>query len=134
MRLPTIRRLSREEIPDAPEWVDALVYPLNLLFEQLYIGLNKGLTEDENFKGETKTFTITGSSTPEDNTFTFDSGAVTEPASIVLKRIIRSDRVNPSFSQAPWVNAQWTAGKIQVFSIVGLTDGVKYEVTLRISY
>ena len=42
--LPPIRRISKEDLQEAPDWVEKLIYPINLFFDSVYRALNGRLT------------------------------------------------------------------------------------------
>lgn len=133
-QLPTIIRISKEDVPGSPAWIDGLLYPENLFKQQVYSALNHSLTFGQNWKGETKIFEIVGSSVGTENIFTFASNAVEEPRSIQVAQIVRTDRAPIAFTQAPWVDAVWEAPNIRVYNILGLTDGVSYTITLDVHF
>jgi hypothetical protein len=52
--LPPIKRISKEDIPEAPSWVEKIIYPVNLFFDSVYRALNGSLTMPENIVGQIK--------------------------------------------------------------------------------
>jgi hypothetical protein len=52
--LPPIKRISKEDLPEAPEWIDKVIYPINLFFDSVYRALNGRLTSPENIVGQVK--------------------------------------------------------------------------------
>ena len=58
-RLPILKRLQREDFPDAPEWMDKMMYVLNTFMEGSYNAMNRSLTIADNLQGELKEFTFT---------------------------------------------------------------------------
>lgn len=57
--LPKITRIRREDLPDAPGWIEKLLYPLNLFMEGVYQALNKNLTYAENLAAKVVEFEFT---------------------------------------------------------------------------
>jgi hypothetical protein len=58
-RLPTLKRIQREDFPAAPDWLDQLAYPINTFFESVYNALNRNLTFGDNIAAEIRDFTFT---------------------------------------------------------------------------
>ena len=52
--LPPIKRISKEDLPDAPDWIEKVIYPVNLFFDSVYRALNGRLTSPENIVGQVK--------------------------------------------------------------------------------
>lgn len=133
-KLPPIKLVTREDLgPDAPDFIDKLLYPINLFMTSLYENLNKQLTED-NFKTQVKSFTILGSSVPTDNVYEFSTDYATTPLGVALHKIERTDNASVIFSAAPFVSWNYRNGTFNVLAITGLSDGVSYKVTLKLSY
>lgn len=63
MKLPTIKRISKEDLKGSPEWVSALITPLNAFMENVYSTLNKNITLDENIFSFVKEITYRTPST-----------------------------------------------------------------------
>lgn len=134
MQLPLYRRITEEEMADAPKgaWKGRLLYALNLFMQQLYTGLSNNLTPEQNCISQTKTFTITGSSTPANNTYSFATTYVYNPLGRDVLAIQRTDGVPVVFTAAPYVSWNYINGTFNVLGITGLTDGIPYTVTIRI--
>lgn len=58
MAAPKKFALNREDLPDAPEWTEQLLAPLNLALGESTQALNRGLTFQDNFESELKEFTF----------------------------------------------------------------------------
>lgn len=61
-KLPVIKRLQREDFPEAESWIEKLIYPLNQFMEGAYAAMNRSLTFGDNMAGEVKEFTFTTTS------------------------------------------------------------------------
>jgi hypothetical protein len=57
-KLPNIQRILREDIPDAPAWIDKVITPVNNAFEALYSALAGNVTLADNLTVQVKTLTI----------------------------------------------------------------------------
>jgi hypothetical protein len=133
-KLPPIKLISREDIgSDAPDWLEKLLYPLNLFMTSIYESFNKNLTE-VNFKSQVKQFTIIGSSTPTDNTYSFTTDYQTTPDAVILNKVERTDNQSVVFTTAPFVSWNYRNGLFNVLAINGLSNGVSYKISLKLSY
>ena len=134
MKLPPVNLLSKEDLgDDVPDWTDNLIYPINLFMTSVYNGLNRQITQ-ENLKVQIKTFTIIGSSTPTNNTYAFTTDYQITPEGVELYKIERTDNASLIFSSAPFVSWNYRNGTFNVLAITSLSDGVSYNVTLKLSY
>lgn len=134
MILPTYRRITVEDLKDAPKgaWKEKLLYGINLFFQQIFSGLNNQLTPEQNCISQTKTVSFTGSSTPATNAFSFSTPYNYYPLGYDMLSIQPTDNSSPVFTAAPHVSWNFSNGKFNVLGISGLTDGVTYSITLRI--
>lgn len=133
-QLPPIKLISREDIgPDAPAWLDKLLYPINLFMTSIYRSLNKQLTDD-NTKSQLRSFQIVGSSTPADNVYAFQTTYQTTPDEMVLQKIEKTDGQSLILTVAPYVSWNYRNGTLNVLGITGLTTGVRYTVFLKLLY
>lgn len=62
-KLPVVKRLTREDFPEAESWIEKLIYPLNQFMEGTYAAINRSLTFADNVAGEIKEFIFTTKST-----------------------------------------------------------------------
>lgn len=61
-KIPSGRRISREDIPEAPGWIVRLLSPINTFFDAVYNALNGQLTFVENIKSQIRTVSFTTAS------------------------------------------------------------------------
>jgi hypothetical protein len=133
MILPTYRRLTDEDLSDAPKgtWKGKLLYAYNLFIQQVIAGLTNQLTPEQNCIEQTKSFTLVGSATPANNVYSFATSFNYNP-NFIEQLILVADGSSPVFTTAPYVSAVYNNGSVNVLGISGLTDGVSYRITLRV--
>lgn len=133
MQLPLFRRITSEDLSDAPKgsWKEKLLYAINLFIQQIYTGLSNQLTPEQNCIAQTKTFSITGSATPANNVYNFVSNYTYNPAGMDLLAVQPTDGSSPIFTAAPFVSWSYLNGVINILGICGLTAGVPYTITVR---
>lgn len=134
MKLPLYRRITEEDLSDAPKgaWKGKLLYAINLFMQELYTGLSNQLTPEQNDIAQTKTFTLIGSSIPSENAYSFITTYKYYPLGRDVLNIQPTDGSSAIFTTAPYVSWSYVNGTFNVLGITGLTDGVPYTVTLRI--
>ncbi len=134
MQLPLYRRLTQEDLADAPKgsWKERVLYAMNLFFQQVYTGLSNNLTPEQNCIAQTKTFQITGSSTPGNNGYSFTTSYSYQPLGYDLLNIQPVDNSTPIFAAAPHISWNFANSMFNILGISGLTDGVRYQITLRV--
>ncbi len=133
MQLPLYRRITSEDLSDAPKgsWKEKLLYALNLFMQQLYTGLSNQLTPEQNCIAQTKTFSFIGNSIPAKNAYSFTSNFSYNPLGMDLLAVQPQDGSTPVFAAAPFVSWSYLNGTLNILGICGLTDGVPYTVTVR---
>jgi hypothetical protein len=136
MQLPTYRRITEEDLADAPKgsWKGKLLYAINLFFQQIYYGLQNQLTPEQNDICQVKTFALTGSSVAANNTYSFTTPFSYQPSRLTLGRIIPTDGSSPIFTVSPFVSWSFASSTLTVLGICGLTDGVVYSVTVEVRW
>lgn len=134
MQLPLYRRITDEDLNDAPKgtWKGKLLYAINLWMQQLYSGLSNNLTPEQNCIAQTKTFTLTGSATPGNNVYNFVTNFTYPPLGYDLLNIQPTDGSTKIFSTAPYISWQYVNGVFQILGITGLTESIPYTITLRV--
>ncbi len=136
MILPLYRRITEEELSDAPKgtWKGKLLYAMNLFMQQIYSGLQNQLTPEQNDICQVKTFTLIGSATPENNVYSFTTTFSYQPSRMTLGRIVPLDDSTPVFSTAPFISWSFGNGSFNVLGICGLTEGVPYQITVEVRW
>lgn len=136
MKLPLYRRITEEELADAPKggWKSKLLYAINLFMQQIYYGLANQLTPEENDRCQVKVFNLVGSATPSKNTFSFSTIFPEQPSRLTLGRIVPTDGSSIIFTTAPFVSWTFANSTLVIASICGLADGVPYQVTVEVRW
>lgn len=57
MKLPTIKKILREDVKDAPSWIAGVIDPINSFMENVYTALNKSITLSDNIASFVKEIT-----------------------------------------------------------------------------
>ena len=128
--LPPINRLSREDLADAPGWVDRLLYPLNLFFDSVYRALNKELTFGDNIDSQELTFRLQAGVTPEDNIVQFLVTMKNKPTGLLLKNVTLVAGNYTPIQAAVFVEWYYADGSVNITSITGLTNLSNYDFVL----
>jgi hypothetical protein len=136
MMLPLYRRITEEDLQDAPKgnWKSKLLYAINLFFQQIYYGLQNQLTPEQNDICQVEVFTIIGSSTPGNNTYNFTTDFPYYPSRMTLGQIVPTDGSSLVFTTAPFVSWNFNNGTFNILGICGLADRVPYRITLEIRW
>lgn len=130
--LPTIRKLYREDLVDAPSWIDKLIQPLNMFLDSNYNLLNKGLTFGDNVKGQIKTFSLTAKATADLNTLTF-ACTISGPSGLIPVKCVLQAAVYTVITNAVTIPSwRYENGTIKIDSITGLTSGSTYVITVLV--
>lgn len=133
MKLPTQKRILREDIKDAPDWVSSLINPINSFMEVVYQSLNKNITFSENVAAFIKELTYTTSSTyPAGLVVSFANSLKTKASGVMLMQIYETATYTPPPGPVyiPWVENN---GAIMVSSITGLEASKTYLIRLLVS-
>jgi len=133
-KLPTVRRISREDLrdPKAPKWVDQLLRLLNNFMESVYSALDKNIVFGDNVRTQEKIFVITAGATATDNTFQFLLALSVAPTGLWITNVFETNAPTTPITTAifPW----WRRESDTVFvdAIAGLTNGTQYTITVMI--
>lgn len=136
MILPTYRRITEEDLADAPKgnWKSKLLYAINLFFQQVYSGLQNQLTPEQNDICQVKTFSLVGSATASDNVYSFTTLFPYQPSRVALGKIVPTDGSTLVFDTAPFLSWSFANSTFNVLGICGLLDTVPYSVTIEIRW
>ena len=131
---PSIQRFYADDFKDAPDWFKKrFLNTLNLFVFPTYNALNKNLTVGENLNQGYVTITLTGSSTPTNNTVSFLSPIQGNPTGVDVVNVQITGTPTQTYPttaiQVFWI---FDGTSIQIGSITGLSNNVAYTLTLRV--
>lgn len=130
-KLPPIKKILREDVKGAGEWINAVIEPVNSFMESVYQSLNKSLTYGENLATFIKEVTVrTPSTYPVMDPVEFLSELKFKATGVQVLQTIEKSTYTPVAVTVAWVE---TNGTIQVSSFTGLAADKVYTVRLLIS-
>lgn len=133
MRLPTQKKILREDLKDAPSWVSGVIDPINSFMENVYNSLNKNITLQDNIASFVKEITYkTDSSYPSaQEIVTFQNSLRTSPIGIMVMQVYDKANYTPAPGPVyiPWINDN---GTITISTITGLEADKSYLVRMVI--
>lgn len=132
MKLPTQKKILREDLKDAPNWISGVIDPINNFMETVYQTLNKNVTE-ENTASQIKELTYkTPSTYPTMDNVEFISGLKTKARGVAAMQVYDKDTYTPAAGPVyvPWIEDN---GTIIIYPITGLQASKTYIVRLRIT-
>lgn len=130
--LPAYKKIRKENIPEAPKWVDFIINPFNEFVEKVYSLFNKGITFDDNINSDK--ITLPGFTT-NDLPYTFQNRIKGIPAGL---QVIKAQIEAGSFIQigAP-VFPEWeynsANNSIILHNLTNLSSDKKYSIILRVT-
>ena len=131
---PSIQRFYSDDYKEAPTWFKSqFLNTLNLFVFPTYNALNKNLTITENLNMGFVTISVTGSSTPTNNTASFLNPIQGDPTGVDVVNVQIVDTPTQQYPSAA-VQVFWSfdGASIMVGAITGLADNVNYQITLRV--
>lgn len=129
MKLPTQKKILREDIKDAPPWINAVIEPVNTFMESTYQALNKNITLSENIASFIKEINYTTPSTyPSGVEITsFMNTLRTRPVGVQILQVYDKTTYIPPPGPVyvPWIEDQ---GDIKIYPLTGLEASKTYLV------
>lgn len=132
-KLPTIKKILREDVKAAPSWISAVIEPFNSLAEFVYQSLNKNLTFGDNVACFIKELTYkTSSAYPAMDNIQFTNDLKFKATGVFLMQAIDKSNYTPPAGPVyvPWVE---TNGAIVIGAITGLAANKTYLIRLLVS-
>lgn len=132
-KLPTIKKILREDVKAAPAWISAVIEPFNSLAEFIYQALNKNLTFHDNIACFIKELTYkTTAAYPTMDQIQFQNELKVKATGVQVLRAVKKTTYVPAPGPVyvPWVENN---GFIVINSITGLDTDTTYTITLLIS-
>ena len=132
-KLPSIKKILKEDLKDSPIWVDKMLYVLNRFMEEIYGALNRDLTFTDNIASSFKSISI---STYANYPTSFDTMKIanplrTNPTGVILIRSINSDNNSP-IKSAIGIDWDFLDGNIRILHVSGLAASTNYQLSFLI--
>ena len=138
--LPPVKRISKEALPEAPSWVEKLIYPVNLFFDSVYRALNGRLTVPDNISGQIKEISFqvrsdyNGTDTTKWDVLKFQSTLGRKASGLVLLQLLRNEDAGSFTPIASSVFVDWEDENrlIKINYMTGFTATKKYLLRVKI--
>lgn len=138
-KLPTSKKVLREDLKDAPGWIDRLLSPLNSFMESIYYALDKNLTYTENLACNVKTIEFTtlptyGSLPVLDNwqVQKFTHSLKSKPFGVSLERVQEKSNTYAVITNPVSLDWNEANGVISINYVTGLEPSKTYILTLLV--
>ncbi len=133
MKLPQTKKILREDLKDAPDWIRGVIEPINSFMENVYQALNKSITYQENLRCFIKEITYkTTSLYPVADDIEFMNDLKVKATGIIVLQAVEKGTYVPAAGPVyvPWVEDN---GTLVIKSITGLEADKTYIIRLLIS-
>lgn len=131
---PSIQRFYSDDYKEAPTWFKSrFLNTLNLVVFPVYNALNKNLTVGDNFNSEYITLSVAGNATPTNNTASFLNPISGIPQGVTVVNVVITGAAVATYPTAA-VQVFWSFDGTSIFigSMTGLSNGVTYNITLKV--
>lgn len=128
MKLIPINQIKREDLPEAPDWINKLIGPINMFMENVYRALDNNLTFQENIVGVFKEIYVSTDDLP----YLMVNPLKVKPKAVLVGQV-RQD-VGYHADETTAMMADWEItedGKIKIHNLAGL-DTNKHYIQLLI--
>ena len=133
MRFSAVKKIKREDLKEAPPWINGLIDPLNSFMETVYQTLNSNVTLQENVASFLKEVTYTTPSTYPSGVADIEVMNELKTRAIGLMVMQVYDKTNyvpaPGPVYTPWVENN---GQIVISTITGLEASKTYLIRLLV--
>lgn len=126
-KTPKFQRLNREDFKDAPEWINRLLYWLNLFVEYITIAFKNGITFDDNIQAQIKNFSILAGATADLCTAEFMSTLPVSPRGLLKMKVTQRSGNFVVLTDAVDIHWRYDNGTVFITSVTGLTSGETYD-------
>lgn len=133
MKIPTLKKILREDLPGAPDWVLNLITPINTFMEYVYQALNKNISNYDNILCQVKELVyVTPSTYPVMGNVEFLSTLKVKATGVKLLQVYDRATYTPPTSAVyvPWVEID---GKIIIYPVTGLQASKTYILRIEVS-
>jgi hypothetical protein len=138
-KLPTTKKILREDLKDAPGWIDRLLSPLNSFMDSIYYALDKNITFTENIACTIKKveFTTlptygTGNLTDHWQVQRFTHNLKNKPFGISLEKVEQKSNTYAVITNPVFIDWSEGNGIITLNYVTGLEPSSTYILTLLV--
>jgi len=128
--LPTVQRFKYEDYKDAPNWFSQFLMTLNLFVNSVYNIINHGITYANLGVIQPFSFSFTPGTTLN---FSFSNPITGVPQNVVIGNVYIGNDLTKHPTSVTQLYWHFSQGQIFVDSILGLTNGVTYQITVQVS-
>lgn len=139
-KLPNQKRILREDIQEAPNWIVRLLTPLNSFMETVYYALNKDITFTENIACQIKTVDFSTpsnytSASPKTDGFVplqFTHTLRNKPQGVMIMQLVEEENTGTVITSAVSLDWYEINGTVYISYITGLKDSTEYSIKLLV--
>jgi len=136
-RLPLIKRILREDLPDAPNWVERILLPINQFFEGVYNAFDRNITFTDNIAAQVHSFDFTTSSAYDGTAANFETIEFArtlnfKPVGLLLLQIIEDADNHTPIEGSPYIDWLDINSTIEIYLIRGLKASTKYTARVML--
>lgn len=137
-KLPTQRRILREDVKEAPSWIENLLSPLNSFMDSVYRALNRSLTFSDNISSEIRTltfitrpdYTTASPVTAGFEPLQFVHSLKTKPFGCFICQLVEQGSNYVIVTQPVSIDWNEVNGTVFINYISGLKDSTNYKLVL----
>lgn len=131
MKLPSQKKILREDVKDAPNWINPIIDTFNNFAETVYQALNRNITFSENVGCFIKEVTYkTTSNYPVETVFEFLNELKVKATGVLVLQAFERATYTPVAAQIAW---RENNGSIEVHLVTGLEASKTYTIRLLVS-
>lgn len=139
-KLPNQKRITREDLREAPNWIVRLLTPLNSFMETVYYALNRDITYTENIACQIKEIDFTtqadySTASPVVDGFPplqFTHTLKTKPIGVEKLQIIENGNADTVITEVVSLDWYSSNGVVYITYITGLKDSTEYTIRVLV--
>ncbi len=125
MKLPTSKKILREDLKGAPPWINPLIDVINSFMEAVYLALNRNISFGDNIQSQIVTLTYKSGTTDTQ----FISNLRVRAQGLLVLQAVEKDTFEPAPGPVyvPWVES---SGTVNLGLVTGLDANKTYILRL----
>ena len=132
MKLPPVKRLTKENYPSQRSWISKLLDPINEFMISIYSGLSNNLTFRENLQAMIKVVDIDKTAThpASDSPAKFTNTMKVKPIGAWIMQAVERNNNPATLTSAITMDWTYSEGFVRINNITGLTNDKNYTITV----